>query len=117
MRDFQTSLWILQQCFNLNSYTQIKKSKEFSLEIESAINSYNFIKAMRFASNILSNNNRLSFESQLEISKSAKLNKKTGKVSVEKMLKDFYGHASNLSNFNDMVFETFQEKNSFAIKT
>ena len=116
MRDFQTSLCILQQCFNLNSYTQIKKSKEFSLEIRSAINSYNFIKAMRFASNILSNNNRLSFESQLEISKSAKLNKNTGKESVEKMMKDFYGHASNLSNFNNLVFETFKEKNSFAIK-
>ena len=116
MRDFQTSLWILQQCFNLNSYTQIKKSKEFSIEIVSAINSYNFIKAMRFASNILSNNNRLSFESQLEISKSAKLNKNTGKESVEKMMKDFYGHASNLSNFNNLVFETFKEKNSFAIK-
>ena len=110
MRDFQTSLWILQQCFNLNSYTQIKKSKEFSIEIVSAINSYNFIKAMRFASNILSNNNRLSFESQLEISKSAKLNKNTGKESVEKMMKDFYGHASNLSNFNNLVFETFKEK-------
>ena len=27
MRDFQTSLWILQQCFNLNSYTQIKNLK------------------------------------------------------------------------------------------
>ena len=116
MRDFQTSLWILQQCFNLNNYTQIKKSKEFSLEIESAINSYNFIKAMRFASNILSANNRLSFESQLEISKSAKLNKNSGKESVEKMMKDFYGHASNLSNFNNLVFETFKEKNSFAIK-
>ena len=31
------------------------------------------------------------------------------------MMKDFYGHASNLSNFNNFVFETFKEKNSFAI--
>ena len=115
MRDFQTSLWILQHCFDLNSYSQIKKSKEFSLEIESAVNSYNFIKALRFASNILSANNRLSFESQLEISKFAKLNKNPGKESVEKMMKDFYGHASNLSNFNSLIFETFKEKNSFAI--
>ena len=33
---------------------------------------------------------------------------------VEKMMKDFYGHASNLSNFNNLVFETFIFKNSFA---
>ena len=115
MRDFQTSLWILQHCFGLNNYLQIKKSKEFSLEIESAINSYNFIKAIRFASNISSSSNRLSFESQLEISKYAKLHKNPGKESVEKMMKDFYRHASNLSNFNSLVFETFKEKNSFAI--
>ena len=115
MRDFHTSMWILQHCFNLNSYDEILNSKEFGLEMKSVLESYNFIKTLRFASNILSSKNRLSFESQIEISKSAGLGKSNGKASVEKMMKDFYGHASNLSNFNNFVFETFKEKNSFAI--
>ena len=84
MRDFQTSLWILQQCFNLNSYDEILNSKEFGLEMKSALESYNFIKTLRFASNILSSKNRLSFESQIEISKSAKLGKSKGKDQLKK---------------------------------
>jgi [protein-PII] uridylyltransferase len=115
MRDFQTSLWILQQCFNLSNYNEIKNSIKFSSDIESAVTSYNFIKTLRFATNILSSKNRLSFESQIEISKAAKLGKYNDKDLVEKMMKDFYGHASNLSNFNRFVFDTFKEKNSFAI--
>ena len=37
MRDFKTSLWILQQCFNLSNYNEIKNSIKFSSDIESAV--------------------------------------------------------------------------------
>ena len=56
----------------MDDYKDIKKSKEFSDEIDSAIQSYDFIKTMRFATNITTKKNRLSFESQIEISKQAK---------------------------------------------
>ena len=70
---------------------------------------------MRFATNIISKKNRLNFESQIEISKQAKLKQSSDKKSVEMMMKRYYENASNLSNFNNLVLETFKEKNVFVI--
>ena len=84
LRDFQTSLWILQHCFDLKNIDEIKKSKEFGEEIEKVLNSYNFVKAMRYITNIISNKNRLTFEIQVDIAEKAKLQEGTTKRSVEK---------------------------------
>ncbi len=54
LRDFQTALWILQHCFNLNSINEISKSDIFKDEIKDAVDAYNFIKSLRFATNITS---------------------------------------------------------------
>ena len=115
LRDFQTALWILQHCFDLETLEAIKNSKEFGIEISSANDSYDFVKAMRFATNIISKKNRLNFESQIEISKQAELKQSSDKKSVETMMKRYYENASNLSNFNNLVLETFKEKNVFVI--
>lgn len=115
LRDFQTALWILQHCFDLKTFEAIKNSKEFGIEISSANDSYDFVKAMRFATNIISKKNRLNFESQIEISKQAELKQSSDKKSVETMMKRYYENASNLSNFNNLVLETFKEKNVFVI--
>ena len=115
LRDFQTALWILQHCFDLKTFEAIKNSKEFGIEISSANDSYDFVKAMRFATNIISKKNRLNFESQIEISKQAELKQSSDKKSVEMMMKRYYENASNLSNFNNLVLETFKEKNVFVI--
>ncbi len=115
LRDFQTALWILQHCFDLETLEDIKNSKEFGIEISSANDSYDFIKAMRFATNIISKKNRLNFESQIEISKQAELKQSSDKKSVETMMKRYYENASNLSNFNNLILETFKEKNVFVI--
>jgi len=115
LRDFQTSLWILQHCFDLKNIDEIKKSKEFGKEIGEVINSYNFVKAMRYITNIVSNKNRLTFEIQVEIADKAKLKEGTTKRSVEKLMQKFYENASKLSNFNYFVFEKFREQNQFAI--
>jgi len=115
LRDFQTSLWILQHCFDLKNIDEIKKSKEFGDEIEKVLNSYNFVKAMRYITNIISNKNRLTFEIQVDIAEKAKLQEGTTKRSVEKLMQKFYENASNLSNFNNLVFEKFKEQNQFAI--
>ena len=61
LRDFQTALWILQHCFDLNSINEISKSYIFKDEIKNAIDAYNFIKSLRFATNITSKENRLNF--------------------------------------------------------
>ena len=110
LRDFQSALWILQHCFDLDSYKSISKSRMFDGEFKKTIKAYNFIKALRFATNSLTNKNRLNFEAQIDISKKAKLGKKTSKESVEKMMKTFYENAAVLSYFNDIVFEKYNER-------
>ena len=112
LRDFQSALWILQHCFDLNSINQISSSNIFNGELNNAIDAYNFIKSLRFATNIATNKNRLNFEAQVEISKKAKLGKKSAKKSVEKMMKKFYEMASILSYFNEIVYEKYNEKYS-----
>ena len=89
LRDFQSALWILQHCFDLKSVNEISKSRIFNGELNNAIDAYNFIKSLRFATNISTNKNRLDFEAQVEISKKAKLGKRTTKKSVEMMMKNF----------------------------
>jgi len=116
LRDFQTALWILQHCFNLNSINEISESDIFKDEIKDAIDAYDFIKSLRFATNITSKENRLNFETQLEISSLAKLRKNKANKSVEEMMKRYYEMASALSHFNNIVFEKFGEINSSGIK-
>jgi [protein-PII] uridylyltransferase len=110
LRDFQSALWILQHCFDLKTVNEISKSRIFNGELNKAIDAYNFIKSLRFATNISTNKNRLDFEAQIEISKKAKLGKRTTKKSVEMMMKKFYEMASSLSYFNEIVYEKYNEK-------
>ena len=119
LRDFQSALWILQHCFDLDSYKSISKSRMFDGEFKKTIKAYNFIKSLRFATNSLTNKNRLNFEAQIDISKKAKLGKKTAKESVESMMKTFYENAAVLSYFNDIVFEKYNERmpKSLTLKT
>ena len=116
LRDFQTALWILQHCFNLNSINEVSKSDLFKNEIKDAVNAYNFIKSLRFATNIIANKNRLDFETQVEISNKAKLTKNKTSKSVELMMKRYYEMASVLSHFNNIVFDKYLEKNISQIK-
>ena len=110
MRDFQTALWILQHCFDLDSPPAIRKSKIFNGQYKDTVLAYNFIKFLRFYTNLISKKNRLNFESQIEISK--KLNKvteKDTKSSVEKMMRKYYEMAAEISYFNNTVFEKYNE--------
>ena len=110
IRDFQSALWILQHCYNLDSLDAINKSNVFDGQFKKTIEAYNFIKSLRFATNIATKKNRLNFEAQIEVSKYAKFNKKSSKMSVEKMMKDFYENASTLSYFNEIIYEKYNEK-------
>ena len=110
LRDFQSALWILQHCYGLDSQDAINKSGVIDGEFKKTIEAYNFIKSLRFATNIATQKNRLNFEAQIEVSKYAKLNKKSSKASVEKMMKNYYENASILSYFNEIIFEKYNEK-------
>ena len=110
LRDFQSALWILQHCYGFDSQDAINKSGVIDGEFKKTIEAYNFIKSLRFATNIATQKNRLNFEAQIEVSKYAKLNKKSSKASVEKMMKNYYENASILSYFNEIIFEKYNEK-------
>ena len=116
LRDFQSALWILQHCYGLDSQDAINKSGVIDGEFKKAIEAYNFIKSLRFATNIATQKNRLNFEAQIEVSKYAKLNKKSSKASVEKMMKNYYENASILSYFNEIIFEKYNEKSKHIFK-
>ena len=110
LRDFQTALWILQHCFGFDDLMSNEYSNKFKNDISDVIESYNFIKALRFASNVFTKKNRLNFEAQLDISRIAKLKNTNTNKSVEMMMKKFYEMASRLTQFNELVFETYREK-------
>ena len=110
MRDFQTALWILQHCFGLDSQPAIKKSKLLDGQYKNTVIAYNFIKFLRFHANLLTDRNRLSFESQIEISKNINsISEKDTKSTVEKMMRKYYEMAECISYFNSTVFEKFNE--------
>ena len=110
MRDFQTALWILQHCFGLDSQPAIKKSKLLDGQYKNTVIAYNFIKFLRFHTNLLTDRNRLSFESQIEISKNINsISEKDTKSTVEKMMRKYYEMAEYISYFNNTVFEKYNE--------
>ena len=110
MRDFQTALWILQQCFGLDSPPAIRKSKILNGQYKKTVLAYNFIKFLRFYTNLISKKNRLTFESQIEISKNLNMvSEKDTKASVEKMMRKYYEMAAEISYFNNIVFEKYNE--------
>ena len=110
MRDFQTALWILQHCFGLDSQSAIKKSKLLDGQYKNTVIAYNFIKFLRFHANLLTDRNRLSFESQIEISKNINsISEKDTKSTVEKMMRKYYEMAADISYFNNTVFEKYNE--------
>ena len=110
MRDFHTALWILQHCYGLDSLNAIDNANVISEGFEKTTQAYNFIKSLRFATNITTQKNRLNFEAQIEVSKNAKLNNVSSKNSVEIMMKKYYESASTLSYFNEIIFEKYVEK-------
>ena len=110
MRDFQTALWILQHCFGLDSQPAIKKSKLLDGQYKNTVIAYNFIKFLRFHANLSTDRNRLSFESQIEISKNINsISEKDTKSTVEKMMRKYYEMAEYISYFNSTVFEKYNE--------
>ena len=93
---------VLQACEKIGLF-----SKQ---EIASVNKSYAHIKALRFMLNILSNSNRIGFESQLLLAKKSRLRSSKKSSAVEKFMRIFFLHASNLSDFNEFVFQAYEDQ-------
>jgi [protein-PII] uridylyltransferase len=111
LRDFQTALWILEHCFELKKLQDCATAKLFSkTEITSINQSYANIKTLRFFLNLHSSSNRISFENQLLLAKKSKLKASKKSSAVEKFMRAFFLHASNLSDFNELVFQAYDDQ-------
>ena len=111
LRDFQTAFWILEHCFEIKKLQDCVTAKMFSKkEIASINESYAHIKTLRFFINLESSTNRISFENQLLLAKKAKLKASKKSSAVEKFMRKFFLHASNLSDFNELVFQAYDDQ-------
>ena len=111
LRDFQTALWILEHCFEMKKLQDCTTLKLFSKkEIASINESYAHIKALRFFLNVESSSNRISFENQLLLAKKSKLVSSKKSSAVEKFMRIFFLHAANLSDFNELVFQAYDDQ-------
>ena len=111
LRDFQTALWILEHCFEVKSLMDCSKLNLFSRKYLNRINeSYCHIKCLRFLLNLKVNSNRISFENQLLLAKKSKLKDSKKSSAVENFMRIFFLHAANLSDFNEMVFQAYEDQ-------
>ena len=111
LRDFQTALWILEHCFEVKSLMDCAKLNLFNRKYLEGINhSYCHIKCLRFLLNLNANSNRISFENQLLLAKKSKLKDSKKSSAVENFMRIFFLHAANLSDFNEMVFQAYEDK-------
>ena len=111
LRDFQTALWILEHCFKLKKLQDCKTAKLFSKkEVSSIYQSYAHMQALRYFINLESGANRISFENQLLLSKKSKLKASKKSSAVEKFMRTFFLHASTLSDFNEFVFQAYDDQ-------
>ena len=110
LRDFQTALWILEHCFEIKKLEDCIKNRLFNkTEIENVKKSYGHIKSLRYILNLNGNSNRISFENQLLLAKKSKLRSSKKASAVEKFMRTFFLHASNLSDFNELVFQAYED--------
>ncbi|MDB4242923.1 [protein-PII] uridylyltransferase [Gammaproteobacteria bacterium] len=111
LRDFQTALWILEHCFEVKSLMDCSKLNLFSRKYLNSINeSYCHIKCLRFLLNLHADSNRISFENQLLLAKKSKLKDSKKSSAVESFMRIFFLHAANLSDFNEMVFQAYEDQ-------
>ena len=86
-------------------------AKLFSKKELSSINqSYAHMKVLRYFINLESGTNRISFENQLLLSKKSRLKTSKKSSAVEKFMRTFFLHASNLSDFNEFVFQAYEDQ-------
>jgi UTP:GlnB (protein PII) uridylyltransferase len=111
LRDFQTALWILEHCFKLKKLQDCVTAELFQKKrLRVSISPMLTMKALRFFINLESDTNRISFENQLLLAKKSKLKASKKSSAVEKFMRTFFLHASKLSDFNEFVFQAYDDQ-------
>ena len=116
MRDFQNAEWILNYCLGLDCEEKIKASDIFHSAYFEAKKSYEFIKTIRYATNLATKNkNRLNFESQIDIAKNAIKKDLSEKNKVEALMQKFFYQVQTITSFNQLVEQVYAESRIVAI--
>ena len=117
MRDFQNAEWILNYCLGLDCEEKIKASDIFHSNYFEARKSYEFIKTIRYATNLATKNkNRLNFESQIDIAKKAIKKNLSEKDKVETLMQKFFFQVQTITSFNQLVEQVYAESRIIGIK-
>jgi [protein-PII] uridylyltransferase len=117
MRDFQNAEWILNYCLGLDCEEKIKASDIFHSSYFEARKSYEFIKTIRYATNLATKNkNRLNFESQIDIAKKAIKKNLSEKDKVETLMQNFFFQVQTITSFNQLVEQVYAESRIIGIK-
>ena len=117
MRDFQNAEWILNYCLGLDCEEKIKASDIFHSSYFEARKSYEFIKTIRYATNLTTKNkNRLNFESQIDIAKKAIKKNLSEKDKVETLMQKFFFQVQTITSFNQLVEQVYAESRIIGIK-
>ena len=117
MRDFQNAEWILNYCLGLDCEEKIKASDIFHSSYFEAKKSYEFIKTIRYATNLATKNkNRLNFESQIDIAKKAIKKNLSEKDKVETLMQKFFFQVQTITSFNQLVEQVYAESRIIGIK-
>ena len=117
MRDFQNAEWILNYCLGLDCEEKIKTSDIFHSSYFEARKSYEFIKTIRYATNLATKNkNRLNFESQIDIAKKAIEKNLSEKDKVETLMQKFFFQVQTITSFNQLVEQVYAESRIIGIK-
>ena len=102
-------IWMLRVCFNHFNFDRINITAINANEWKNILTDYNKIKVLRYFLNYQYGTYRISFDYQISIAR--KLGHQTGKSlsSVELFMKEFYGIASRISDFNELFIQYCHE--------
>ena len=122
IRDIHVVIWMLKVCFKHNNFNQINTSAINANDWKNILTDYNKIKVLRYFLNYEYGTNRINFDYQISIARKLGHQNRKSLSSVEFFMKDFYGIASRISDFNELFIqychENFQNsKQHKSIKT
>ena len=105
LRDIHSVEWICQKCLEIESIKKLKMDIFNLSEMKSLLNSSRRMKIIRYWLNLKSNQNRLSFELQVDAAKQFNYRNSKSLSAVEKFMKDFFNDASTITDFHQLFLQ------------
>ena len=105
LRDIHSVEWICQKCLEIDSIKKLKMDIFNRSEMKSLLNSSRRMKIIRYWLNLKSNQNRLSFELQVDAAKQFNYRNSKSLSAVEKFMKDFFNDASTITDFHQLFLQ------------